>query len=117
MQELDLSRHGVRRALHLWRAAVEQGGLQMEDGLLLFGVDFGAEEDEAVRIAQAGLERRRAAAHHDLLARVLDDLEVVREPQALLELVDGQVGRAPEVVVSARRLVIALLQHALCLET
>lgn len=117
MQEHNLRRDGLHRILHLGRPAAKQGRLEMEDGLFLLGVDLGAQEDEAVRLAQARLERRPATADHDLLARVLDNLEMVREPQALGKFRDGELRRAPKVVVGARRLVIPFLKNALRLET
>lgn len=117
VQEHNLRRDGMRRILDLGGPAAEQCRLEMEDGLFLLGVDLGAQEDEAVGLAQAGVERRPAAADHDLLARVLDDLEMVGEPQALGKFGDGELRRAPEVVVGARRLVIPFLEKALGLET
>jgi len=77
VQKHDLGRDRVLRTLHLGRRAAEQGRLEMEDGELLLGVDARAEEDEAVRFAQSGLEWRAAAAHDNVVPGVLDDLEVV----------------------------------------
>lgn len=120
MQELDLGRDRMRLAnqsLFLRRRAAKQRRLEVENSLLLLGVDASAEEDEAVRFSQTGLERRPAAADDNLVAAVLDHLEVVREPDALFERGHGELRRTPEVVVCSRRFVVFLLKDALGMVT
>ncbi len=89
----------------------------MEDGMLLLRVDLSTEEDETVRLPQARLERGPAAADHDLFAYILHNLEMVREPQALVKFGNCQLGRVPKVIVGARRLVVALLKYAVYTES
>lgn len=77
-------------------SAAEQGRLQAELGLLGLAVDPGAEDDQAVRVPEPRRQQGRPpAAHVDLVPLVLDHLEVVREPQALVVPRHPELRHAP----------------------
>lgn len=65
--------------------AVKQRRLKLKFRLRRLFIDPRAEEDKPVRIPESGLERRTAAPDDDLIALVVDYLEVIREFKTLLK--------------------------------
>lgn len=91
MEEHDLRWDSVFGTLDERSSAVEEGRRESKFGLLRLLVDLRADEDETVRIPQAGYHRRPAAADNDLVALVVHYLEVVREFQTGLVFGESKV--------------------------